>query len=137
MNNLEDKKIFLNDNITSEKTNSVDILGKVSEDFVDERYISFNKTNRIRAEKYVEKYYNEMKENIEVFGYFVYDEFETIYLYAGRFIPDILNEKFDLHDEDELTAVEEMIEGEGCLGVVIKRSMLGDRENIISILKNH
>ncbi len=126
MKKLENKEMISNDTITIEET---------MENFIDEKYISFDKANRIRADKYVEKYYDEMKTHIEKYGYFVYDEFETIYVHTGRFIPNILNKKLELSGEDELAAVEEMIEGEGCFGMVLKRSMLNDRENIIHILK--
>lgn len=94
----------------------------------------FDEENRARAERYVEKYFSEMKEKLECDDYFVYDEYETIYIHAGRFIPDILNDKMNLSGDDALSAVEEMIVGEGNCGIIVRRSMLGDKERIVEIL---
>lgn len=67
---------------------------------------------------------------------FMYDEYETIYIHAGRFIPEMLNDRLllDEEDDDPLMAVEEMIKGEGNCGIIIKQSMY-DRNMIYQLLE--
>ena len=93
--------------------------------------IDFNELNKSIAEAYVNKYFTQMKEKLDQDGYFMYDEYETIYIHAGRSIPQILNDRLFLDEEDDdmLMAVEEMIKGEGNCGIIIKQSMYD--ENMI------
>lgn len=87
--------------------------------------IDFNELNKSIAEAYVNKYFTQMKEKLDQDGYFMYDEYETIYIHAGRFIPQILNDRLFLDEEDDdmLMAVEKMIRREGNCGIIIKQSM--------------
>ena len=94
-----------------------------------------NEENRYRAQMYVERHFNEMQKKIERDGYFVYDEYETIYIHAGRFIPEILNDKLQLSEDVALSAIEEKIEGEGYCGIIVTRNMLNDRSKIVDILE--
>lgn len=98
--------------------------------------INFDEKNKRIAEWYVNKYFTKMKEKLERDGYFMYDEYETIYIHAGRFIPQILNDRLLVDEEadDRLMAVEEMIKGEGNCGIVIKQSMY-DRDMIYGLLE--
>lgn len=99
--------------------------------------LDFDEKNKYIAEMYVDRHLNEMINKLEEDGYFVYDEYETIYIHAGRFIPSILNNKLllDEKDDDILLAVEEMIEGEGNCGIVIKQSIY-DRNFVRQLLEN-
>lgn len=99
--------------------------------------INFDEMNKNIAEAYVNNYFTNMKEKLEQDGYFMYDEYETIYIHAGRFIPEILNDRLllDEKDDDMLMSVEEMIEGVGNCGIIIKQSMY-DRNTIYQLLKN-
>lgn len=93
--------------------------------------INFDEMNKNIAEAYVNKYFTKMKEKLEQDGYFMYGEYENIYIHAGRFIPPILNDRLllDEEDDDRLMAVEKIIEGEGDCGIIIKKSMYD--ENMI------
>lgn len=94
----------------------------------------FDEESRYRAEMYVNRHFSEMKEKLEQDGYFMYDEYETIYIHVGRYIPAILNDRLLLSDDDTLSAVEEMIDGEGNCGIIVKSSMLHDRKEITNLL---
>ena len=94
----------------------------------------FDEENRYRAEMYVNRHFSEMKEKLEQYGYFMYDEYEIIYIHVGRFIPDILNERLLLSEDDALSSVEEMIDGVGNCGIIVKRSMLDDGQEITNLL---
>lgn len=97
--------------------------------------IDFDEMNKNIAEVYVNKYFTKMKEKLERDGYFMYDEYETIYIHAGRFIPEILNDRLELSDEEELHSIEQMIDGVGNCGIVVKRYILDDFKRIKRLLK--
>lgn len=94
----------------------------------------FDEENKQRAEAYVNRHFLEMKDKIEQDGYFVYDEYETIYRAVGRLIPDILNSKLNLSGDEELHAREEMIQDEGGCGIIVQRELLEDTITIRKIL---
>lgn len=97
--------------------------------------IDFDEMNKNIAEVYVNKYFAKMKEKLEQDGYFMYDEYEIIYIHAGRFIPEILNDRLLFEEDgDSLIAVEEMIKGEGNCGIVIKKGMY-DKNLIYQLLE--
>lgn len=96
----------------------------------------FYKENRRKAEMYVNRHFSEIIEKLQNDGYFMYDEYETIYIHVGRVIPDILNRKIFSFDGEEFVSVEENIKGKGKCGIIIKKSMMNDRNKIISLLND-
>lgn len=94
----------------------------------------FENENKHSAEMYINRHLSEIKEKLERDGYFMYDEYEIIYINVGRLLPDILNKKLHLSDDDALCTVEEMVEGEGNCGIIVKNSLLNDRERITKLL---